>query len=76
MVKGYRGGLGAMYTYSPLLGLWLSLVPAFCLSFTVTGIAFNGFWGGRTLIGLLREGGEVDFIIIGTAEFDFETDCP
>jgi len=76
MVGRYASGLEATHTYSSLLGLWLSLVSTFCLSFTVTGIRFNGFWGRRTLIGLLRERGEVDFIVIGTTELDFETDRP
>jgi hypothetical protein len=74
MVRRYGSGLEATYSYSSLLGLWLSLVSAFCLSFTVTGIAFNGFWRRRALIGLLHERGEVDFIVIGAAEFDFEAD--
>jgi hypothetical protein len=65
-----------MYTYSSLLGLWFSLVSAFCLSLAVAGIPFNGFWGRRTLIDLLRECREVNFIVIGTAELDFETDRP
>ena len=76
MVGRYASGLKAMYTYSSLLGLWLPLVSAFCLSFAVTRIAFNGFWGRRTLISLLREAREVDFIVVGTAEPDFETDRP
>jgi hypothetical protein len=65
-----------MYTYSPLLGLWFSLVSAFCLSLAVTGVSFNGFWCRRTLISLLRQGGEVDLIVVGTAEFYFEADRP
>jgi hypothetical protein len=74
MVRRYASGLDAIYTYSSLLGLWLSLVSAFCLSLTVTGIPFNGFWRRGTLIGLLREHGEVDFIVVGTTELDFKTD--
>jgi len=74
MVKRYASGPEAMHTYPSLLGLWLSLVSTFCLSFTVTGITFNRFWRRRTLIGLLRERGEIDFIVVGTSELDFETD--
>ena len=65
-----------MYTYSSLLGLWLSLVPAFCLSLTVTRIPLSGFWRWRTLISFLRERREVDFIVIGTSELDLEADRP
>ena len=65
-----------MCAYSFLLGLWLSLVSAFCLSLTVTGIPFSGFWRRRTLISLLRERREVNFIVIGTSELDLEADRP
>ena len=74
MVRRSASGPKATYSYSSLLGLWLSLVSAFCLSFTVAGIAFNGFRRRRALIGLVRERGEIDFIVVGTAELDFETD--
>lgn len=76
MVRGCMSVLGVVYTYSSLLGLWLALVSAFCLTFTVAGITFDGFWGRRALISVLRERGEVDFVVIGTAELDFETDRP
>ena len=65
-----------MYTNPSLLGLWLSLVSAFCLSLTVTGIPFSGFWRRGTLVGFLRKRRKVDFIIVGSSELDLEADRP
>ena len=65
-----------MHAYSSLLRLRLSLISAFRLSLTVTGIPFNGFWGRRPLIGLLGKRGEVDLIVIGTTKFYFKADRP
>lgn len=76
MVRGYANGFEVMYTHSSLLGLWLSLVSAFCFSLAVAGIPFDGLWRWRTLIGLLRESREVDLIVIGTSELDLEADRP
>jgi hypothetical protein len=58
-------GNGTPYTYSPLFRLGFSLVSAFSLSLAVARIPFNGFWRRRTLIGVLSERGEIDFIVIG-----------
>jgi hypothetical protein len=65
-----------MHTHSSLLGLWLSLISAFCFSLAVTGIPFDGFRRRRALIGLLRERREINFVVVGTAELDFKADRP
>ena len=68
--------LEVTHAYSSLLWLRLSLISAFCLPFAVAGIPFSGFWRRRTLIGLLRQRRKVNLIVIGTSEFDLQTDRP